>query len=171
MLKEPSADSSPAVRLRPVAPADYDFLLSVYASTRAEEMKLVPWDDAQRHAFIKMQFDSQQQHYGSNFPNARHDVIEQAERAVGRLYVLRTDEFIRILDITLLPEFRNAGLGTPIIKDLMNEAAAEHKPLRIYVESFNPSLRLFERLGFQKAHEEGMHFLMEWNDNNNSSGD
>lgn len=168
MLKEPSLNPAQPVRLRAVAPEDYDFLLGVYASTRAEEVARVPWSDEQRAAFIKMQFDSQQQHYQSNFPSARHSVIEREGQAVGRLYVLRTDEFIRILDITLLPEFRNARLGTPIIEDLMSEAAATHRPLRIFVEDFNPSLRLFERLGFQKVDEQGIHLLMEWNDNNNS---
>lgn len=169
MPEETSTEQSAPVRLRPVVPGDESFLLRVYASTRMDEMALVPWDDAQREAFLKAQFDAQQHHYSSHFPEARHEIIEGAEpqpqRAVGRLYVLRTDAFIRILDLTVLPEFRNAGIGTHLLKELMKEAAAASLPLRIYVESFNPSLRLFERLGFQKAGEQGMHFLMEWNGN------
>jgi GNAT superfamily N-acetyltransferase len=166
MPEESSPDNDKTVSLRPIAPQDESFLLQVYASTRAEELALVPWTEAQREAFVKMQFDAQQQHYQSHFPSAAHEVIERASQPIGRLYVLRTDEFIRILDITLLPEFRSAGLGTPLIKDLMDEAAAAAKPLRINVESFNPSLRLFERLGFKKVQENGMHFLMEWNRSN-----
>lgn len=161
MPEESSLDNAPTVRLRPVVPGDEAFLLSVYASTRADEMALVPWNEAQRAAFLKSQFDAQQHHYRSHFPNASYDIIERAERAVGRLYVLRTDEFIRILDLTVLPECRNAGTGTQLITDLMGEASAAGVPLRIYVESFNPSLRLFERLGFQKVDEQGMHLLME----------
>jgi predicted GNAT family acetyltransferase len=74
------------------------------------------------------------------------------------------------MDITLLPEFRNNGSGTTLIKDLMNEAAASRRPLRIYVENFNPSLRLFNRLGFKNVDEQGMHLLMEWNDRDDESG-
>lgn len=156
--------------MRPVAPADEGFLLQVYASTRSEELAHVPWTDEQRAAFVKMQFDAQQHHYRSNFPTALHHVIEQEGRPVGRLYVLRADDFIRILDITLVPERRNAGLGTPLLADLMDEAAETRRPLRIYVESFNPSLRLFERLGFRKVQEHNdVHFLMEWNNNTSSS--
>ncbi|HEY0405185.1 MAG TPA: GNAT family N-acetyltransferase [Pyrinomonadaceae bacterium] len=169
MPEESTLNNDRTVRLRPVVPQDASFLLRVYASTRAEEMARVSWDDEQRAAFLKMQFDAQLHHYQSNFPNALHDVIQHAGRPVGRLYVLRTDEFIRILDITILPEFRNAGLGTPLIQDLMKEAARSRRPLRIYVESFNPSLRLFERLGFRKAEEQGMHFLMEWNSSDSSN--
>lgn len=170
MLKESPLDKTASIILRPIAPQDESFLLSVYASTRMEEMALVPWTDAQREAFVKLQFDAQHEHYQSHFPNASYHVIEHAEQPIGRLYVLRTDEFIRILDITLLPEFRNMGFGTKLLKDLMDEAEAGKKPLRIYVESFNPSLRLFERLGFTKSHEEGMHFLMERQSSNSSDG-
>jgi ribosomal protein S18 acetylase RimI-like enzyme len=171
MPEESLMDEDKTVRLRPALPQDEGFLLRVYASTRAEEMARVPWNDEQRAAFLLMQFNAQQQHYRSHFPEASYDVIERAGQPVGRLYVLRAADFIRIMDITLLPELRNAGLGAPLIRDLMKEAAATGRPLRIYVESFNPSLRLFERLGFQKAKENGMHFLMEWNDNNSSRDD
>jgi hypothetical protein len=49
----------------------------------------------------------------------------------------------------------------------MNEATSS-RPLRIYVESFNPSLRLFERLGFTAMEQEGIHLLMEWVPNSSS---
>lgn len=165
MPEETSSEQNGALTLRPVVTEDESFLVRVYASTRAEELARVPWNDEQREAFVKMQFDAQLQHYQSNFPTALHHVIEHDGQAIGRLYVLRTDDFIRILDITLLPEFRNRGFAIPLIKDLMDEAAATHKPLRIYVESFNPALNLFERLGFKQVGEQGMHLLMEWTNN------
>lgn len=155
-------DNAEKASLRPVIAADEAFLLRVYSSTRAEEMALVPWNDAQREAFLKMQFDAQQLHYQSQFPNAVHEIIERDGQAVGRLYVLRDEEVMRILDITILPEFRNAGIGTPLIKALMKEAAGVGKPLQIYVESYNPSLRLFERLGFRPVGDNGLHILMQW---------
>jgi N-acetylglutamate synthase-like GNAT family acetyltransferase len=134
-------------------------------------MARVPWNDAQREAFLRMQFGAQLHHYQSNFPTALHHVIEHEGQPIGRLYVLRTDEFIRMLDITILPEFRSAGHGTALVKDLMLEAAASGRPLRIYVESFNPSLRLFERLGFKPVQEQGVHLLMEWTSSESSGSD
>jgi ribosomal protein S18 acetylase RimI-like enzyme len=163
MPEENSLEQGGPVSLRPVTPDDEAFLLRVYSSTRMEEMALVPWSEEQREVFLKSQFNAQQQHYQSHFPNARHEIVECAGQPVGRLYVLRTDEFMRILDLTILPEFRGAGIGTQLITDLKRESGAKGKPLHIYVESFNPSLRLFERLAFQKVEENGMHFLMEWN--------
>lgn len=169
MLMDSSLNRDETIRLRPVVAEDEAFLLRVYSSTRADELALVPWNDAQREAFLRMQFDAQQAHYQSHFPEAVHQIIERAGQPVGRLYVLREDKLMRILDITILPEFRNAGIGTPLITDLMKEAAAAGKSLQIYVESYNPSLRLFECLGFKPVEENGMHILMQWDDNNQSS--
>jgi len=149
------------VTLRPVVAADEPLLLEIYASTRAEEMAMVPWTREQQEAFIAMQFAAQQEHYRKVQPDANHDIITLNDRSVGRLYVARTEEYIEIMDITLLPQERNSGIGTSLIKALMDEAT-RLRPLRIYVESFNPSLRLFERLGFRRVEEHGVHLLMEW---------
>jgi len=150
------------IRLRAVTPADEAFLLSVYACTRAEEMKLVPWTAEQKEAFVKMQYAAQKQHYAAMHPAARHDIILVGETAVGRLYVDASAEELHILDITVLPEYRGRGTGETLLRRLMDEAGASRKAITIYVESFNPSLRLFERLDFQKEREEGFQLLMKW---------
>jgi ribosomal protein S18 acetylase RimI-like enzyme len=162
-----SNDLSP-VTLRPAGTADESLLLEIYASTRTEEMAMVPWTTEQQQAFVKMQFTAQQEHYRKIQPDASHDIIMFKDRPVGRLYVARTEERIEIMDIALLPQERNAGIGSYLIKELMNEGTLSLRPLRIYVESFNPSLRLFERLGFKPIEEHGIHLLMEWVPNGSS---
>jgi len=150
------------IKLRPVTAADEAFLLSVYASTRAEEMRQVPWSAEQKEMFVRMQYTAQKQHYAAVYPQASHDIIYMDETAVGRIYVDRDAERLNILDITVLPEYRGRGTGETLLRRLMQEAGASGKAVTIYVESFNPSLRLFERLGFQKEREEGFQFLMKW---------
>lgn len=149
------------IDLRPVNAADETFLLEVYASTRADEMSLLPWSDKQKQAFVRAQFNAQQQHYQKTYPDASHDIILSNDRMVGRLYVARMEMEIRIVDITLLPRDRNGGIGSHLLRMLLDEAARSMKPLRIYVENFNPSLRLFERLGFSPSEQHGIHILME----------
>lgn len=160
--KEIAIDDSRLVIFRPATSDDDPFLLAVYASTRMEELALTDWDQAQRDTFLKMQFDAQLSHYREHYPEGEHLIILVNGDAAGRLYVANIAEEIRILDITILPQNRKAGIGTPIIKELMVDAAEIGKPLRIYVESFNPSRRLFERLGFVKSSESGYSYLMEW---------
>ena len=148
------------VTLRPVGPDDQDFLIEIYGNTRAEELALTPWTDEQRHAFILHQFTAQQEHYAKTYPGANHDIIMSNGRPVGRLYVGRLDHEIRIIDITLLPAERNAGIGSYLVQQMVDEAKRTGKLIRIWVEDFNPSLHLFERLGFSPSEQQGIHVLM-----------
>jgi ribosomal protein S18 acetylase RimI-like enzyme len=111
---------------------------------------------------LTMQFSAQQKHYRNYFPTARHEIVEAEGQPVGRLYVDRRATEIRILDITMLPPARGRGIGTQILMDLMKEADHGNKTCSIYVESFNRSLGLFQRLGFVKTEESGASWLMEW---------
>lgn len=153
------------VSLRPAMPEDEPILLRLYASTRTSELAMVPWDDSQKEAFLRTQFLAQSQHYADYFSDSEHKIILSDEQPVGRLYVARETDGIQILDITILPESRGAGIGTPIIKELMQEAASVDLPLTIYVENYNPSVRLFERLGFVRKEDDGLNILFEWRSN------
>jgi ribosomal protein S18 acetylase RimI-like enzyme len=142
---------------RPVTEADRDLIFRLYASTRAAEMAMVPWNEDQKRAFVESQFAAQCRGYRESFPNAVHEVLSHQGRDIGRLYVSHESERIHILDITVAPEARDTGIGTRVMEDLIEEA--QGLPLSIYTESFNPSRRLFERLGFQVASEDGFLLL------------
>jgi N-acetylglutamate synthase-like GNAT family acetyltransferase len=150
------------ITFTPVSDDNIEIAVAAYGSTRELELAVVPWAAEQKMAFIKMQFNAQKMDYQARFPNAEHSIIEVDGQPAGRIYMARLADSLRILDITILPEKRNTGIGTQIIKDLMTEAKASGKAVRIYVESFNPSLHLFERLGFAPVEELGAHLLMEW---------
>jgi ribosomal protein S18 acetylase RimI-like enzyme len=89
-------------------------------------------------------------------------VIERAGEALGRLYLARWKSEHRIVDIALLPAHRGSGLGTALLTDLLDEAAAVGKAVSIHVEKFNPAMSLYRRLGFVAAGEEGAYDLMRW---------
>jgi len=141
---------------------DQDFLYRVYAGSRMAELAPLGWSEDRLQTFLKMQFDAQSLDYGTRYPNARFEVILGDQDPIGRLYVDRRKAEIRILDICLLPEHRNQGLGTPLVQELLHEAGEAGKTLGICVESYNPSLRLFERLGFTAVDEDGPLLLLEW---------
>jgi len=150
------------LELRPVTGADAEFLFQVYASTRAEELARVNWDAAQREHFLRGQFAAQSQHYTTQYPGAEFQVILAEGQTAGRLYVHRRTEEIRVMDIALLPTFRQRGLGTALLKELLAEGARTNRPVTIHVEIFNPARHWYERLGFQPVAENGVYLLMEW---------
>jgi ribosomal protein S18 acetylase RimI-like enzyme len=151
------------VTLRPAGPEDEDLLYRIYAGTREEEMAAVDWSADEKEQFLKMQFTAQHTYYHQQYPDANYDVVVLDGDAVGRLYVHRRPDEIRIVDIALLPESRNTGIGTSLLEDILREGASAQKPVRIHVEKFNPALRLYKRLGFAIAEDRGVYWLMEWN--------
>lgn len=154
------------ITLRPAAPHDEALLLRIYGSTRAEELTKVPnWSDEQKQAFIAHQFFAQQDYYKKVYPDAAYSIIQSGDQTAGRLYVERRliEGTIRIIDIALLPEFRNLGIGEYLLRELQEEARSTGKTLSIHVEKFNRALNFYQRLGFQIIHEtHGVYLLMEW---------
>ena len=147
---------------RPIADTDLPFLARVYASTRQEELAVTDWSDAQKAAFLQHQFEAQHAHYQKYYRGSDFLVIERGGEPIGRLYLARWATEHRIVDIALLPRHRGAGLGSALLRDLLDEAAAAGKPVTIHVEKFNPALSLYRRLGFVAAGEEGVYDLMRW---------
>jgi ribosomal protein S18 acetylase RimI-like enzyme len=150
------------ITLRPVTEADQDFLLSAYSSTRAAEMAMVPWSAEQKEAFVRAQFAAQRQHYAAEYPAASHEIICRDGVAAGRLYLDRRAQELHILDVIILPEFRKAGIGSVVLRRILEEAGSKGGPVTIYVESFNPSLSLFRKLGFQLSSQDGFQCLLRW---------
>jgi ribosomal protein S18 acetylase RimI-like enzyme len=150
------------ISLRPITPADTPFLARVYASSRAEELAVTGWSEELKADFCRSQFDAQSAYYAEHYPGASFQIIERDGWPVGRLYVDRSEKEIRIVDITLLPEFRGSGAGTKLLCDLQDEARAAGKSLTIHVERFNRALELYQRLGFQQTEDKGVYLLMSW---------
>jgi GNAT superfamily N-acetyltransferase len=151
------------MKLRPVTEADDQFLLSVYADTRREELDQVQWSDGQREAFLKWQFDLQRREYDVRFLDAEYKVISIDDQPAGRIWIARNAEEIRLLDIAILADFQNCGAGTLLLRALIDEASESGKKLRHMVFVLNNDAhRFYERLGFVIIEDFGGYKHMEW---------
>lgn len=152
------------IQFRAIVADDEALLSAIYASTRADEMALVTaWTDADKAAFLEGQFKAQHVHYQHNYPNADFQVILFKGKAAGRLYLDRRATEIRIVDITLLPEFRGLGLGELILRSVLDEATGRNHSVSIHVERYNKALSLYHRLGFKMVDDaHPVYLFMEW---------
>lgn len=153
-----------SLSFRPIEPADESLLLAIYASTRAEEMALVPdWSAEQKDVFLTQQFRAQHQYYQQMYKNKQFGMLLYEGHPAGRLYLDHRPEEVRIVDIALLPDFRGRGFGEDTLRRIMHAAAAEGKRTTIHVERYNRALHLYQRLGFQVINEDNpVYLLMEW---------
>jgi ribosomal protein S18 acetylase RimI-like enzyme len=152
----------PDVALRSIRPDDEEFLCRVYASTRTEELAPLAWTEEEKAAFLRMQFAAQHRYYQESYTSSRFDVVLVDGRPAGRLYVARWPEELRVIDIALLPEFRGRGVGTGLLRGLLEEGRSRGVPVRIHVERQNPALALYERLGFRLLEDRGVYLFLEW---------
>lgn len=149
-------------RLLPLSEADQDFMLELYASTRPD-LDLLDCDAAMRAQLIRMQYAAQQHHYRSYYPNASVSVVlDPQDQPIGRMYVDRGPQDIRLVDISLLPAYRRQGLGRALLEALLEEGARLGLPVRLSVQDGNPAARLYQRLGFTPGEQRGLHQSMEW---------
>jgi ribosomal protein S18 acetylase RimI-like enzyme len=153
--------SALGISFRPAGPEDENLLFGIYASTRLDELQIVPWTDEQKTGFLRQQFAAQKAHYQRYLPDTEYRVIEHTGEAIGRLYLDRHDDELRIVDIALMTEHRGRGIGGAILSDLVDEAEAGGVPVRIHVERNNPALGLYRRLGFKEIGDEGVYLHME----------
>ena len=138
------------------------FLCELYASTRWEEVLQAPWTDEQRYDFLKQQFEAQHKHYQSHYPHSNFLLIKDRNINIGRLYIDRDENSICLIDIAFLPKFRKNGLGTILLKQILNEAQETNKKIVLHVEKFNPAYQWYLKLGFKQIEDKGVHQYMEW---------
>ena len=158
-------DPNHSLTLRPATGEDAAFLLEVYKSSRGEDLRELGWDETRVAEFLDMQYEAQRTFDDRDYAQANHEVILSAGKRAGRLLVDSRENEIRCVDLALLPEFRNRGWGTLLVRRLQCEAAAANKPLRLQVIRYSRAVGLFERLGFVRTSESGTHFQMEWKPN------
>jgi ribosomal protein S18 acetylase RimI-like enzyme len=148
--------------LTPITPDDTELLLRIYSGTRAEELSVVSWPEEQKQAFLRQQFAAQHAHYQEHYRGASFDLIRVDGRPCGRLYVARWPGEIRLMDIALLPECRNQGLGGRVLETILAEGRERKLPVTIHVERMNRALRFYERLGFRVKEDKGVYLFLEW---------
>lgn len=147
--------------LRRSLPDDGDFLFRLYASTRVEEIRGFGWPAVQQEAFLRMQFNAQQQWYDATYSTAENQIIEKDHEAIGRMIVLREHQTWQLIDISLLPEHRGQGIGGELIRALIKECGESGAVLKLQVLKTNPAQRLYTRLGFIKTGEDQIYTRME----------
>jgi ribosomal protein S18 acetylase RimI-like enzyme len=142
---------------------DIGFLRALYSELRAEEVAQVPWPPEQKAAFLDSQFSLQHKHYLTHFSDADFLLIEAQGRPAGRLYLSRQPQEFLIVDISLLPQWRNSGVGSCLIEYAQTLAKNQNASLSLHVDNRNNAARrLYERLGFVATIQEGPYTGMRW---------
>lgn len=150
-----------SITVRPACATDEPFLFDVFCSVQKDQFASLEIPPDEKEQLMRIQFQAQQQQYRGQCPNADFDLVLNDGVPIGNFYALRgPDEFV-LIDITLLPEHRNSGIGTMLVRDLILEAKSAEKPLLAHVQKQNPAWRLWHRLGFRLISDDGVYLAIE----------
>jgi len=108
-----------------------------------------------------MQFNAQRRWYETAYGQAEHQLILVDEEPAGRILTAREGDAYRLVDIALLTEYRNRGIGTQLLRELIAKSEKDKLSVVLQVVKSNPALHLYERLGFVKTGEDSMYYQME----------
>jgi len=155
---------SPAglLHLRPEREEDRDFRYRLFCDSRQPEFALVLPPPVYQQVMAH-QFHAQTVSYRNDFPQARFDIIELDGNRIGRIVVDRPGNMVHIVDQAVVPRLRGRGIGTAVMRAIMDDAAAAGLPVRLEVDSENhPSFRLYQRLGFVMIETAPFYLRLEW---------
>ena len=149
--------------LRPEREDDQAFRYELFRVSRPPEWDMVQLDPQLREQLDRHQFAAQTSSYRTQFAKARFDIIELDGERIGRIVVDRPGNELHIVDQAIVPAQRNRGIGTAIMRALLEEARVANIPVRLEVSSENdPSMRLYRRLGFAAIETFPFYIQMEW---------
>jgi len=143
--------------------ADLPFLRRLYRSTRDDELAATGWPDTIKQSFCDNQFDLQRTHYLRQHPAGEFLLMHAGTEPVGRLYLDADGDAVHLIDISLLPAWRGAGIGSAVLTAIQRRAAAVGKDVCLHVLVWNRrAMALYRRSGFVAGRSDGSHLAMRW---------
>ncbi len=138
----------PGIATRGAAAEDEGFLYALFQSVRGPEFSRLALAPELLEQLLRMQYAGQQQTYAAQYPEGDQVILLEGA-PIGRIWLYRGAREHWLVDISLLPEHRNRGIGGALVAHAAGEARAARVPLRSSVAVTNlGSLRFHQRLGF-----------------------
>ncbi len=141
--------SMPNITLRHATESDWDFLAAVH-ETCMRDYAVQTW--------------------GTWFPEPRdacrleiHQIIQSDDGEIGCIAVAEEPDAVMLEKLYVLPTHQGRGVGTLLLRGLIESAHASGKPIRLRVLRVNPARQLYERNGFKVDRStDERHFMSYW---------
>lgn len=150
------------MELRREGPDDAEFLKQLFYAVRSPEFCAAGWPEEQMRDFLAMQERMQWTHYDRTYKRLERWIAEKNGRPIGRLYLATEPDALRVVEISIMPEDRGRGLGSALLRGVLEQASAAGLDVVLSVDRGNPAENLYRRMGFETVRDEGMKTGMRW---------
>ncbi len=149
-------------RLQRARPEHRALLQRIYACQREQELRGFGWSNEQCRLFLALQWRARNASYAAQYPDALDQIIVRYELPVGHLLTAETPHTLNLVDVALLPEYQNRGLGTRVLRDLQRACVSRGQTISLHVACDNRARELYARLGFVAIEKDEIFTRMEW---------
>jgi GNAT superfamily N-acetyltransferase len=142
-----------ALELRPAAESDFETVFAITMATMRAYVEATwgTWDDDEHRSRVR-----------DSFEPSTHRLVHVDGQLAGLLASKEHAEHVQLVKVFLLPPFQGRGIGTRLVRQVLAQAAAQERPVRLRVLRVNPAQRLYLRLGFVLIDETPERLTMEW---------
>ena len=137
--------------IREAGAIDSEFVFAVKKAAFREYVEQIwGWDDTYQKELHDRRFASQDLR-----------IIQFNGTDVGFLSTSSTPDTLKVDQIYILPEYQGRGIGAACMRDIIDDASLEQKPVTLQVLKINTRATAFyQRLGFTIVDENATHFQM-----------
>jgi GNAT superfamily N-acetyltransferase len=137
--------------LRPARESDSPFTYAVKREALGNYVAQVwGWDEAVQRAY-----------HAADWERHRPDIVELEGTPIGTLEIIENDDHVYIGEFYLLPEYQRRGIGTELLRRVLERADRIGVPSRLQFLKVNPVRSLYERHGFRVTGESATHYFAE----------
>lgn len=138
------------ITLRDAVPEDYKF------SLEAKRQALGP------HIAVRWEWneDLQEEMHRKRWNERPWSIIQIEEQAIGTLSFEEKEDHIRFGEFYLLPEYQGQGIGSGLLRVVLDKADTLRLPVRLEHLKWNPVGSLYLRNGFEIVSQNDIHFFL-----------
>ena len=138
--------------LKQATVGDYDYLWQLHQDTmRIYVEETWGWDESVQHKFFRDKFVPED-----------YQLLLLDDTVVGCLQIRWHIHELHIENIQIEPAHQGNGLGSVIIRSLLERALEKRRDVSLRVLKCNPALRLYQRLQFEPTIETDTHVSLAW---------
>jgi GNAT superfamily N-acetyltransferase len=139
-------------------------------------VKLVPADESHREFSYRVKKEAeggyivrvwgwdesvQRQFHAKDWEESRPEIIQYEGNPIGTILVVENDKYIKIREFFILPKYQNRGIGSYILKKVLDKADRTGCVTRLTLMKNNPVQSLYRRHGFEVTGDDEHFMFME----------
>lgn len=148
------------ITFEPITPAHKELIYDIFRDIHPELTSIEGMAEDQMEMMLRFQFEIRQEQLRQLYPDAQYNLIIFDGEAAGLVYTDSGSD-LRIIEIGLFEKYRRKGIGSYVIRNIIEKADTLDKNVSLQVLwCNNTAYQFYKKLGFSLLHNNGAVYEM-----------